>query len=448
VTPHRLATRARSRRAPFVGLALGLAVAVAGSALAAAPASSGPDPVPILAPDLPIPAETLGVSTPISDPSTRALRHFYESLQASARGEHKTNIVVYGASHVAGDMFTRVIRHRLQGLFGDAGIGFVVPSRPWRDYNQRDASLSYSERGWDYSFVSSRYGREDGLYGLAGCSFESGDKRAWCKVGTSRGGTFGTSLDSVEVWYWKQPKGGEFEVVIDGAKAKRVKTRAPDAGPAYATFQLTDGPHEVEIRPRGNGRVLLFGVALDRNRPGVVMDSMGINGARASAQLQWDPRLFAEHLTRRDPDLVVLAYGTNAIGDDDDPIDSYEKRLDLVVNRVRSLLPRTSCLVVGPSDRPIKVDNVGPGGSAFMSFLPRARQEAVITVQKRVAHRYGCGHWDMAAAQGGTLGMVDWVAAEPRLGARDYVHLTRAGYERMADLFWDALMVGYDLDER
>ncbi|MCB9730456.1 MAG: hypothetical protein H6746_18445 [Deltaproteobacteria bacterium] len=410
----------------------------------ATPPAPLPEPTPVLAPDGPIPAEALGVPTPVTDPSGRALYHFYDSLRASARGEHKTRIVVYGASHVAGDFFTRVVRHRLQGLFGDAGIGFVVPARPWRDYNQRDANLSYSNRGWEQSYVSSRWGREDGLYGLAGCSFRSSDKRAWCKVSTARSSPFGGASDEIEVWYWKQPHGGDFDVVIDGARKKRVKTRAREASPGYATFELTDGPHEVEIRPRGNGEVLLFGVALDRSRPGVVMDTMGINGARASAQLQWDPRLFAEHLTRRDPDLVVLAYGTNAIGDDDDPIESYEKRLDLVVNRVRSLLPQTSCLIVGPSDRPIKVDNVGPDREEFLSFLPRSRQEAVIAVQQRVAHRYGCGHWDMAAAMGGTLSMVEWVASEPRLGARDYVHLTRAGYERLADLFWDALMAGYD----
>ena len=28
------------------------------------------------------------------------------------------------------------------------------------------------------------------------------------------------------------------------------------------------------------------------------------------------------------------------------------------------------------------------------------------------------------------------------MGAKDYVHLTRKGYERMGELFWDALMAG------
>ncbi|MGM0578598.1 MAG: GDSL-type esterase/lipase family protein [Myxococcota bacterium] len=412
-------------------------------AAAEPPAEEAP-PEPVLPPEQPVAAEDLGVPTPITDPNGRALSHFYESLKATQRGEQTTRVAVYGASHVAGDWFTRVIRHRLQRVFGDAGPGFIVPSRPWKDHNQRDANIRYSRRGWDYWWVSSRHNRDDGLYGLAGCTFASAADDAWCEVSTAEVSPYGRSVDRVEVFYWEQPDGGDFYVTIDGERRERIDTEADEAGPGYARFDLEDGPHEVRIQPRGDGLVTLFGVAMDRDRPGVVVDSMGINGARASAQLHWDPRLFADHLTRRDPDLVVLAYGTNATGDDNDPIEDYEKRLELVVNRVRSLAPAASCLVVGPSDRPIEVEVEAEGSDEPQpAFLPRPRQAQVIAAQERVAHRYGCGYWDWAAAMGGDLSMVKWVHSEPRHGARDYVHHTRRGYERMADLFWDALMASY-----
>ena len=50
----------------------------------------------------------------------------------------------------------------------------------------------------------------------------------------------------------------------------------------------------------------------------------------------------------------------------------------------------------------------------------------------------------MAAAMGGSMSMIRWAHTEPRLGARDYVHLTRDGYERLANIFHQALMAGYD----
>ena len=402
--------------------------------------------VPVDGPAEVVDSTDLGVKTPILDPAGAALKHFHDSLRATARGEDKTRIAVFGASHMAGDMFTRVLRHRLQERFGDAGPGFLVPAWPWRDYNHRDVNISYNKKRWDSYWVSRTRSRvDDDLYGLAGITFESADKRAQVEISTARRSEFGRSAKTIEVFYWKQPRGGDFYITLDG-KRKRVKTRAKEAGPAYATFVLEDAAHTIKIRPRGNGKVTLFGVALDRDVKGVVMDSMGINGARASAQLEWNPRLFADHISRRDPDLVVLAYGTNAIGDMDDPIEAYEKRFDLVVNRVKSLLPESSCVVIGPSDRPVKVKPPEGDKKTPMRFIKRPRQAQVIEVQKRISARYGCGFWDMAAASGGDLSMLTWVSSEPRLAARDYVHFTRRGYERMADLFWDELMGPFQME--
>lgn len=436
------------RRLPAQVLFAAIALMLAGSALAETPPDAAADaPVvdlqPVLPPLEPIPADQLGVATPIEDPSGRALHHFYESLRETEAGDKITRIVAYGASHTAGDSFTKVIRHRLQARFGDAGPGFIGLARPWRDYMHRDLNLTYSSGGWDGFWVSRSHSRDDGLYGLAGASFASGTKGAFTRVETAKKSEFGKSVSDIEIYYWKQKGGGDFTVLIDGKFAKRVKTRSKEPGPGYVRFDLEDGSHTVEIRPRGNGEVLLFGVAMEREPPGVVMDVLGINGARAATQLEWDPRLFAEHLTRRKPDLIILAYGTNATGDDTDPIAEYEARLDLVLNRIRSLLPETSCVYVGPSDRPVKVEQTDDEGETYLAFHPRPRQQQVINVQRKVAHRYGCGYWDWNAAMGGDLSMVSWTHSEPRLGARDYVHHTRAGYERLAGIFWDALMGAY-----
>lgn len=431
---------ARARPSPA-----SLALALALTALAAAPATANPgdEPLPVLPPAEPVPADTLGVDTPLDDPTGRALNSFYAALTRTARGEGQTRIAVFGASHVAGDSFTRIFRHTLQDRYGDAGIGFIVPAKPWRDYYNRDANLSYS-KGWESHWVSRTRSRDDGVYGLAGVSFTSDSKRDWVKVETARRSAFGRTASRVEVFYYKQPKGGSFEIRINGKRKKRVRTGADAAATAYEVLELPDESVEVEIRPLGNGPVTLFGVALDRTVPGVRMDSMGINGARASAMLEWDPIIFADHLRRRDPHLVILAYGTNAIGDTDDPIEDYERRYDLVLARIRSLLPDGSCLVVGPSDRPVKVDEVDDDGEPVTAFLPRPRQAEVIAVQRKLAHRYGCAYWDWVMAMGGDLGMLAWTHADDPLGARDYVHLTRRGYTRIAEIFMDAIMAPYE----
>ena len=96
-----------------------------------------------------------------------------------------------------------------------------------------------------------------------------------------------------------------------------------------------------------------------------------------------------------------------------------------------------------PTKRQRKRARKNQKAAELIHFMPRPRQKAVIKAQKRVAHKHGCAYWDWVKMMGGSLSMVKWVHSEPRMGARDYVHLTGRGYVRAANLFWRALMKGY-----
>ena len=179
-------------------------------------------------------------------------------------------------------------------------------------------------------------------------------------------------------------------------------------------------------------------MAVERDRPGVILDTLGINGSRARYQLLWDEALHREHLRRRDPDLVVLAYGTNESGDDS-PIGEYEKNLRAVLDRVADTVPEASCLLVGPSDRPVEVGE--------RVFEDRRRTAQLIEVQHRVALEYGCGFFDLVAFQGGALSTVQWAAHDPAYASQDHIHYTKLGYQRLAEVLLPALLEGMDEDE-
>jgi lysophospholipase L1-like esterase len=168
----------------------------------------------------------------------------------------------------------------------------------------------------------------------------------------------------------------------------------------------------------------------------VLVDTLGITGARITNHLFWSDALYREHLARRRPDLVVLSYGTNEAGDDDTPPERYEADVRAVVARVRETVPGASCLLVGPTDRPFY-------DRRRRTVEDRPRTAVVIDVMRRVAEESGCGFFDTQAFMGGPLSMVDWVAAEPPLATPDHVHLTRRGYERWAQVALDAMMRGY-----
>ncbi len=215
--------------------------------------------------------------------------------------------------------------------------------------------------------------------------------------------------------------------------SEQVPRTATSAEPAYATFRVPDGPHSFEIRTLSTRPVWLFGLTVERDQPGVVVDTLVINGSRARYQHLWDDALYHEHLQRRDPDLVVLAYGTNESGDES-PLEDYERDLRAVIERLRDAVPDASCLLIGPSDRPTQVED--------RVFEDRARTAAVISVQHRVALEHGCGFFDLVAFQGGALSTVQWAASDPAYASQDHIHYTRLGYQRLGEVLVSALLDG------
>jgi len=376
-----------------------------------------------------------GVSTPLEDPSGKALASFHASLARTKAGKGQTRVVQYGASHTAADLFSGQLRRDLQARFGDAGPGFVLPARAYKGYRQSAVRIEDSGRGtWLTARAGGKEDPGDGRYGVSGVALYSSSTDSEGHLFTASDGPNGRSWSEISLYYLVQPGGGDLEVIIDGKSRTVLKTTGTSYTTGYADWSLRDGPHDVWVHPLGNGEVRIFGLALERRAPGVIWDTMGINGARADVQLRWDPALAADQLARRNPDLVVLAYGTNEVGDSD-PIATYERRLKDVLARLRGAAPRASCVLMGPTDRPI-MEGRTP--------RPRPRTDELIAAQKRAVFAAGCAYWDARAAMGGAGAMERWVSWEPRMAQKDHVHLTKGGYYHLAGLFLDALMTGFD----
>jgi lysophospholipase L1-like esterase len=346
-------------------------------------------------------------------------------------------MVFYGASHVAGEMFTGPLRQRLQLRFGESGPGFVSLAKPWSWYHHHGIRLDDS-KGFKPLRVSASGAANGGggVLGLAGVALDARPgKPARGVIETRSEDGLAGRASHFALYYLKQPRGGKFSVFLDGEHRQDISTAAPQSETGYARFEAADGLHRFELRTTGDGPVRVFGVAVERSEPGVILDMLGLPGARARDQLAWEDRVYREHLASRMPDLVVLAYGTNEAGDDGVPISQYELGLRRVIERVRDVVPYASCLLIGPSDRPRRI----PGG-----YAPRPLTSAIIETQRRVAAETGCGFFDLRAFMGGEMAMLRWVKARPALGAPDHVHFTHAGYEHLASVLYDALLAGFD----
>jgi hypothetical protein len=369
-----------------------------------------------------------------------ALRSFFEALARLEEGGANEDVTVlqFGASHTAADVQTGVVRRMLQERFGDGGRGFVSLGRPWAKKNP-EASVYLQEgvrggmmRPWAGERGSFAHGRfvGDGLYGLLGFAIQVPAKsraRAFSEISAT--------TSSFELHYLEQPHGGTFDVLVDGVAVGRVKTAAKTKSSGARTFEVEDGrPHTIEVRPRGDGTVRIFGLRLDREESGVVLDALGINGARATVLLQWDEAHFAEQLARRAPGLVVLAYGVNE-SNDETPMPRYEEQLRRVLSRIAGAAPQSACLLLGPPDRAVDT----PEG-----WVTSERLVEIIEAQRRVAAERSCAFYSQFDAMGGRGTIAAWVAEEKPRARGDYVHYTRDGYLQLGRAFGAELLRAYD----
>jgi lysophospholipase L1-like esterase len=268
----------------------------------------------------------------------------------------------------------------------------------------------------------------DGMYGLVGVSIVASDPgaRAWTDLSTR--------ATRIELAYLDQPQGGSMDLLIDGVRVRRIATRGGALGPGYATVDVTDAPHHVELQAVGDGEVRVFGLSLDRAQAGVTLDALGVNGARVVNMLTWDEAHFAEQLRHRSADLVVLAYGTNESGDDTS-LDVYERQLVDVLGRVARAVPAASCLLLGPPDRAVRTDGA-------WATLPRLYD--VIASQRRVAEAAGCAYYSQFDAMGGTGSIAAWAVESPPRAMLDRTHLSREGYAELGNAVAKDLVAGYE----
>jgi len=362
------------------------------------------------------------------------LARFYAALSALRRGEDadgKVRVLVYGGSHTDADVYPQYIRTYLQQRFGDGGHGFVHIAKPWRWYRHADYWVE-GTKYWKTEHAQRRKGRMDGLYGYMGTSLSAKSKRAFGKV-HPRGDAVGSVY---EVFFLQQPKGGSFTLLVDGKRQATVKTASDELGPGYHRFVLPEGRHELELKLRGDGEVRMFGMTIEREQPGVVVDTLGIGGTRASNMLRWDLDIWADNVAHREPDLVTFFYGTNEATDVDQPIGVYERDLRAVLDRLATVAPQASCLIMGPGDFPRKHEDG--------TWINRQRIDDIIEVQRKVSADHGCGFWDTKAFMGGELSMPMWASAVPPMAKSDHIHFTKRGYVRIGMAVVDAMMVDFD----
>ncbi len=356
-----------------------------------------------------------------------ALRAFYLALWRTELGAPGaiTRVLHYGDSPVTADSITADVRSLLQQHFGDAGHGFVLIAKPWAWYGHRGVEME--GKGWLINAATQVRAR-DGFHGLGGVSFE-GDTGASSRL------TLAEDHAQMEIHFLRQPGGGVLGVEAGGQKLGDVETEGPREQPDYQTFPLKAGAREINLLVE-RGPVRLFGVSFERNTPGVIYNSLGLNGGQVQVVVRYfDKPQWTEELQHQHPDLVVINYGTNESIYADYIERYYPGELRQVIQSVKTAVPRASVLIMSPMDRGQRDSD---SRITTVPTLPR-----LVEIQRQMAGEMGCAFFNTFQAMGGAGTMARWYESTPRLVSADFTHPMPAGARKVGVLLDQALESGY-----
>ena len=383
----------------------------------AAPARAGPLPQALRITDGSIGKHKVFIEDP-----ERAMDGFYEALTALGWGERaKVRVRHYGDSHIANDGTTHALRVLLQRRFGEGGHGFVLAKSRTRWYKHKGIKHISSKNYTVRNFLGG--GLRDGAYGYGGVAASGGSGQSF-RVDTAPKGV-GKTATTFEFFY-RSIGPATVAVTADGKRLANLITR-PGTGDGYRMVRLPDGPHRVRVAVR-RGKVRMFGMAVERDS-GLVYDSLGVVGARASRWLNVRAPHLHGQLKHRKTDLLVLNYGGNSRNDKTSKA-RYKKRFGMVIKRLRPNKDE-ACLIIGPSDH---------GKRKGGKIISDPATKRLIGWQREIALSNDCAFLDARKVMGGEGAMGRW--ARRGLGWHDYAHFTPKGMRTMGTAIYAAYLHG------
>lgn len=371
-------------------------------------------------------------------------------------------ILQLGDSHTAADFMTGELRRLLQAKYGDGGAGYMSAGRPHIGVRSSAFRISASQ-GWTYESLQQSV--DVAKFWLSG--FNAIAKEAGETIGFKADAPF--NFDRIEIQALRQPKGGTIEIRLDGVFQSEVslagEAREPVVIQLLPERAATDRVREITITTKGEGVVNLSSVAVHNRQSGLSYNSVGFPGATVDIVNKFDEVILDNELKRLDPQIVVLAFGTNEGFSETLELERYRQSFERALGKIRRALPNAVIVLIAPPDAargPRKPENVAnaKGGEkndkSDRKAPPAAAKAApdgpcgewktpanlnkVRDLQEQIAKRHKLVYWNWASIMPAECGADRWANLSPPLVAKDRVHFTMEGYRQTAAQFLKVLL--------
>jgi lysophospholipase L1-like esterase len=431
--------------------------------------------------------------------------HFFQTLHQLEKGNpDKIVIMQFGDSHTAADIFTGELRNRFQQQFGNAGIGFIYPGKFYKSNRHNLVTAKYTRiekieperpaEDEDFLRYTDLVSNRGGLLYNRRSNYPTSDNTISQPISNSEeieeketddwttyhvmfknrganptnryglGGVYSVShtegdnftirtrysyYTRMELWYLKQPTGGNF--LVNGNTLSSYSS-GYSAGRYIQNYNQPQYTVSVELIE--DVEVGIFGMVLENHQSGIVLDTLGLNGMTALHlyYTDWESTV-ANHLSLRNPDLIIVAFGTNEALDETIDVAVYEVYYKQLLQKLQAYTNnKATILVLLPPDLnykeeleiPVYEDGERTTETVEIWQTPLHLLN-IIAAQKKAAREVGCPTINLFEIMGGANSMHAYVESDPQLGNPDHIHFLGEGYQRLATLVYNIIMEEYEL---
>ncbi len=342
-------------------------------------------------------------------------------------GQSQMTVVQIGASHTQADIFSNQVRYRLQkfhpGLVG--ARGFVFPYKMCKSNNPSNYVIKYSGTWTACRNVEWKRACE---LGISGASATTHDSTASFIISMNPRNPISYDFNVLKVF--TAPMGGMYDIEPLADMGPYQKHVDLERGCITFTFRKYNTVASLRLRKTDDSQssFTLYGFSLENDNPGITYHAIGINGASLRS---WNAcQHFSHQLKCLNPDWVVIFLGVNDGNSANFDPQFFYSGYDQFLQGIQRECPDVVFTLIVPNDY----------------YLLRRRPNPAVALEQeqmlRLSKKYGASVFSIYDVMGG-LGMSDvWV--RNGLMAYDKIHMTGAGYNFSANLFFNAFLRSYD----
>ncbi len=353
------------------------------------------------------------------------LDSFFDTLvKFQLRGQGRYNIVHFGGSHLQAAIYTERLKKRFDEQFPGIirGVGYVFPFSIAKTNHPVYYRSTYTGN-WHYCKNVKK--KEGCVLGVGGIEATTSDSVSSVKIYPILNPSF-FAFDKVTLMC-KVSDSSSFLVNING------KDTVLKGGYSIITLDFDDLQDTLKASfikndTLPNSSFTIYGFILDKNAPGLLYSSIGINGAATYSFLKCEN--FEKELALLNPDMLILSLGTNDAYGKGYSDSVYYRNIDSLVQIARHINPECKIILTVPND------------DYYKRRYPNrntAKQEKTI---KKIAADRNLMVWDVFKFMGGLGSSQVWY--RHGLMKYDRIHFTPQGYRLKGDLFFAAFMKRFD----